>query len=283
MSLSVQVPALVAAWKLTKDERYAVQAVRHLRAWFVDERTRMNPNLQYAQAIHGRFTGRGIGIIDTIHLVEVARAVEVLKDSRSLKMSDLGGVIHWFNDYLHWLTTSKNGIDEREAKNNHGTCWVMQVAAFSQLVGNQELLNYCRDRFKTVLVPNQIAADGSFPEELRRTKPYGYSLFNLEALATICQILSTGKDNLWIFALPDGRSVARALAYMFPYIKDKKSWPLKPDVMYDEDWPMRQNSLLFGGEALDHPEYIALWMTLPPDSRVDEVIRNFFIRQPVLW
>jgi hypothetical protein len=283
MRLSVQVPALVAAWKLTKDERYAVQAVRHLRAWFVDERTRMNPNLQYAQAIHGRFTGRGIGIIDTIHLVEVARAVEVLKDSRSLKMSDLGGVIHWFNDYLHWLTTSKNGIDEREAKNNHGTCWVMQVAAFSQLVGNQELLNYCRDRFKTVLVPNQIAADGSFPEELRRTKPYGYSLFNLEALATICQILSTGKDNLWIFALPDGRSVARALAYMFPYIKDKKSWPLKPDVMYDEDWPMRQNSLLFGGEALDHPEYIALWMTLPPDSRVDEVIRNFFIRQPVLW
>jgi hypothetical protein len=283
MRLSVQVPALVAAWKLTKDERYATHAVKHLRAWFVDEGTRMNPNLQYAQAIHGRFTGRGIGIIDTIHLVEVARAVEVLKDSRSLKMSDLGGVMQWFNDYLLWLTTSKNGIEEREAKNNHGTCWVMQVAAFSQLVGNQELLAYCRNRFKKVLVPNQIAADGSFPEELRRTKPYGYSLFNLEALATICQILSTGKDNLWTFALPDGRGVGRALAYMFPYIKDKKSWPLQPDVMYDADWPMRQTSLLFGGKALDHFEYIAVWKMLPPDSRVDEVIRNFFIRQPILW
>jgi hypothetical protein len=283
MRLSVQVPALVAAWKLTKDERYATHAVKHLRAWFVDEGTRMNPNLQYAQAIHGRFTGRGIGIIDTIHLVEVARAVEVLKDSRLLKMSDLGGVMQWFNDYLLWLTTSKNGIEEREAKNNHGTCWVMQVAAFSQLVGNQELLAYCRNRFKKVLVPNQIAADGSFPEELRRTKPYGYSLFNLEALATICQILSTGKDNLWTFALPDGRGVGRALAYMFPYIKDKKSWPLQPDVMYDADWPMRQTSLLFGGKALDHFEYIAVWKMLPPDSRVDEVIRNFFIRQPILW
>ena len=283
MRLSVQVPALVAAWKLTKDERYATHAVKHLRAWFVDEGTRMNPNLQYAQAIHGRFTGRGIGIIDTIHLVEVARAVEVLKDSRSLKMSDLGGVMQWFKDYLLWLTTSKNGIEEREAKNNHGTCWVMQIAAFSHLVGNQELLEYCRDRFKKVLVPNQIAADGSFPEELRRTKPYGYSLFNLEALATICQILSTGKDNLWTFALPDGRGIGRALAYMFPYIKDKKSWPLQPDVMYDADWPMRQTSLLFGGKALDHFEYIAVWKMLPPDSRVDEVIRNFFIRQPILW
>src|SRR6185369_13552153 len=110
--MSIQVPALVAAWKLTQDTRYASHAVKHLRAWFVDEQTRMNPNLQYAQAIHGRFTGRGIGIIDTIHLVEVARAIEVLKDSRSLKMSDLGGVIQWFNDYLIWLTTSKNGIEE---------------------------------------------------------------------------------------------------------------------------------------------------------------------------
>src|SRR5262249_6645688 len=68
MRLSVQVPALVAAWKITKDSRYATQAARHLRAWFIDERTRMNPRLKYAQAIHGRVTGRGTGIIDTVHL-----------------------------------------------------------------------------------------------------------------------------------------------------------------------------------------------------------------------
>src|SRR5689334_4283311 len=96
MRLSVQVPALVAAWKLTGDERYARHAVNHLRAWFIDEKTKMNPNLQYAQAIHGRFTGRGIGIIDTIHLVEVVRAIEWLKDSRSLNTTELGGVIQWF-------------------------------------------------------------------------------------------------------------------------------------------------------------------------------------------
>src|SRR5438067_12083579 len=199
MRLSVQVPALVAAWKLTKDKRYAAKAAEHLRAWFIDERTRMNPNLRYAQAIHGITTGRGIGIIDTIHLVEVARAIEVLKDSSALSMTELGSITQWFKDYLVWMTTSKNGIDEREAKNNHGTCWVMQVAAFAQLVGDQKLLEFCRERFKRVIVPHQIAQDGSFPEELRRTKPYGYSLFNLEAMATICQILSTSRDNLFTF------------------------------------------------------------------------------------
>src|SRR6185369_16174344 len=117
---------------------------------------------------------------------------------------------------------SKNGIEERDAKNNHGSCWVMQVAAFAQLTGDQKLLDYCRDRFKRVLVPNQIAANGSFPEELRRTKPYGYSLFNLEALATIAQILSTSPDNLWTFETPDGRGLRKAFAYMLPFIRDKK-------------------------------------------------------------
>jgi hypothetical protein len=283
MRFSVQLPALVAAWKLTKDERYAKHAVKHLRAWFIDEQTRMNPNLQFAQAIHGRFTGRGIGIIDTIHLVEVARAIDLLKDSTALNTTDLGGVIQWFTAYLKWMTTSKNGADERDAKNNHGTCWVMQVAAFAQLVGDQDLMNYCRNRFKTVLVPNQIAVDGSFPEELRRTKPYGYSLFNLDALTTICELLSSQKDNLWTFSTTDGRGVSKAVAYMYPYIKDKKSWPLKPDVMYDAEWPMRHSSLLFAARALGHPEYVELWKKLPADSKVDEVIRNFFIRQPVLW
>ena len=283
MRLSVQVPALVAAWKITKTRRYAEHAVLHLRAWFIDEQTRMNPNLQYAQAIHGITTGRGIGVIDTIHLVEVARAIEVLKDSPALSMNDLGAITQWFKDYLTWMTTSKNGIEERNAKNNHGTCWVMQVAEFAQLTGNQELLAYCRDRFKTVLVPNQIAADGSFPEELRRTKPYGYSLFNLEAMATVAEILSTSQDNLWTFQLPDGRGLGKAFGYMAPYIKDKKSWPLKPDVMYDDQWPMRQSSLLFAGLALKRADYLDLWKRLPADSNVEEVIRNFFIRQPVLW
>lgn len=283
MRLSVQMPALVAAWKLTRDKRYAAHAAAHLRAWFIDENTRMNPNLQYAQAIHGRTIGRGTGIIDTIHLVEVARAIEILKDSSALSMTELGAIQQWFKDYLTWMTTSKNGIEERDAKNNHTTCWVMQVAAFAQLTGDQKLLAYCRERFKTVIVPNQIAVDGSFPEELRRTKPYGYSLFNLEAMATVCQILSTPQDSLFLFQTADGRGFRKAMEYMAPFIRDKKSWPLKPDVMYDKEWPMRQSSLLFAGMAFKRQDYLDLWKTLPADSNVEEVIRNFFIRQPVLW
>ena len=47
--LSQHVPALVAAWKLARDRRYAQHAAEHLRAWFLKPETRMNPNLQFAQ------------------------------------------------------------------------------------------------------------------------------------------------------------------------------------------------------------------------------------------
>nr|WP_229265161.1 alginate lyase family protein [Duganella sp. 1224] len=280
---SMQMPALAAAWRISGDGRYARHAVDHLHAWFIGPDTRLNPNLQYAQAISGVTKGRGIGIIDTVHLVEVARAIEVLRDGGQLAADEQAGIERWFTEYLHWLTSSKNGHDERDAKNNHGTCWLLQVAAFAHLTGDQQLLATARERFKTVLLPTQLAADGSLPLELKRTKPYGYALFDLEALAALCQILSTPDDNLWTYATPDGRSMAKAMAWMAPYIRDKRAWPLPPDVMYDKQWPMRHASLLFAGRALGRADYLALWAGLPADSTVEEVNRNFFIRQPVLW
>ena len=272
--LSLIVPALAAAYLLTKKRTYADHAALHLRAWFVDAATRMNPDLQYAQAIHGRFTGRGIGIIDTLHLVEVARAVQKLP----LAAADLAGVKQWFASYLQWMTTHPYGIAERDAANNHGTCWVAQVAAFAHLTGDAELTAFCRDRFQKVLIPDQEAADGSFPKELARTKPYGYSIFNLDAFAIIAQTL-----DLWKWQLPDGRGMAHAMEYLYPYLLDKANWPLKADVMYFEQWPVRQPCLLFAGLALNRPEYIALWRKLEPDPTVEEVLRNYPVRQPLLW
>jgi hypothetical protein len=281
--LSLAVPALAAAWRLTRDGRYAVHAGRHLRAWFVDEATRMNPHLRYAQAIQGRVSGRGVGIIDTLHLVEVARAVEALDRAPGLSPAERKAVRGWFAAYVEWMTTHEYGIAERDAKNNHATCWVLQVVAFARLAGREDLVRLCRERFKAVLLPDQMAPDGSFPQETRRTKPYAYSLFNLEAMAGIAQLLSTPADDLWSFTLPDGRGLRRGMAFMAPFMRDRSRWPYAKDVMYDAEWPMRQSSLLFAALALGEPGYLELWSKLPADSEVEEVIRNFFIRQPVLW
>ena len=281
--LSQIVPALVAAYRLTGDDRYARQAVLHLRAWFVDESTRMSPNLLYAQAIKGRVTGRGTGIIDTIHLVEVARAAWVLEQVGYLTGEALAGTKRWFRQYLEWITTHPYGIDERNSGNNHSAAWALQVAEFAHLVGDAARLDSTRRFFRETLVPGQMAADGSFPRELARTKPYGYSLFQLDVMAGVAQALSTTGDDLWTFTTPDGRGMRQALAFMYPFIKDKHTWPKPPDVMYYDQWPVRHPALLFGGLAFQEPSYLALWKTLDPDPTVDEVIRNYPIRQPLLW
>lgn len=276
--LGVQLPALAAAYKVTKDARYATQAEKHLHAWFVDPETRMNPNLEHAQAIIGVNTGRGIGVIDTLHLVEVARAVSVLKAARS-KVDVYAPTVAWFDAYLTWMTTSKNGVDERDQKNNHGTCWALQAAEFARLAGRKAELDLARERIKA-LIPGQIAADGSQPLELARTKPYGYCLFNLDVLAACAQVMG---DGLWTWKGATGGSIADALAWMAPFIADKKTWPKPPDVEAWDGWPVRQPSLLFGGLALKRQDYLDLWKRLDPDPVEAEIIRNYPIRQPVLW
>ena len=281
--LSRGVGALGAAFKITGDRKYADAAAAHLRAWFVTPATRMNPSLLYSQAILGSVTGRGVGIIDTIHLIEVAAAIEVMSARGAIAPADALPIKAWFREYLTWLTTSDYGIDERERGNNHGTCWVMQVAAFARMLGDEPQLAFCRARYKTWLLPNQMFTDGSFPLEMRRTKPYGYALFQLDQLATVAQILSTPGDNLWTFTLPDGRSLKKAVEFMYPFIADKSRWTLPKDVMFFEYWPVRHASLVFAGLAYREAKYIDLWKKLPADPVMTEIQRNMPVRYPSLW
>lgn len=281
--LSIQMPALTAAWLLTGGREFADHAAAHLRAWFVDPATRMNPNLEYAQAIHGRDTGRSIGIIDTVHLVEVAQAALVLERGKAIDPDVGRGTKRWFAGYLNWLTTSSRGLEERAAKNNHGSCWVLQAAEFAIYTGNEVVRGSCREQFRNALVPDQIAPDGRLPLELARTKPYSYSLFDLDILGMNAQVLSTADDNLWQYRLPNGSGLQAAFQFMVPYIRNKPSWPFRHDVEYYNDLPVRQPSLLFAGLAYDQPGYLLLWERLNPEPTIPEIIRNHPVRQPLLW
>jgi hypothetical protein len=275
--------ALSSAWKITGDEKYLRQALLHCKAWFVDTATLMSPNLLYAQAIKGRASGRGVGIIDAIQLMEVTQGLMVMQNAGGMDKQLLSAIKNWFSQFLEWLTTHKYGKDEMNAANNHGTCWVMQAAAFSKFVGNTQLIEFCSNRYKTVLLPNQMAPDGSFPQELRRTKPYGYSIFNLDAMATICQLLSSDKDDLWNFQTPDGRSIRKGIEYLYPFIEDKTKWPYKQDVMYWENWPVAQPFLVFGAHAFNNKEWFNTWKNLDHSPNVEEVIRNLPVRNPLIW
>jgi hypothetical protein len=318
--------ALASAYLINPDERYAEQAFLHARAWFMDVETLMSPHLRFAQAIKGRFTGRGIGIIDTIHLLEVARALQVLENSKAALKTDYIIFRNWFADYLGWLTTHPYGLDESRALNNHGTCWTLQVAGFASFTGNDSLLQVCRGRFQDIHLPGQMAADGSFPKEIARTKPYGYSLFNLDAMVMICQVLENSRGtrheaqgtsdkgrgmrgnavrheaqgtsdkrrvtsdkgrgmrgDLWTITIDEGRSIRKGVDFLLPYVRDKKQWPFKQDVMYWDEWPVAHPFLLFSAIAYRDDSIFQTWAELNHEPSTEEVIRNLPVRHPLIW
>lgn len=306
--LSQAVPALTAGYLLTRREDFARAAAAHLTAWFVTPETRMNPNLQYAQGYPGGPMGRSYGIIDTLHLVETARAAGFLKGTLG---ANFVAVQQWFREYLEWMKTSVPGQKERDATNNHAIAWALQAAEFARLTGDNLTREEVRTRFETVQLPVQENAAGGFPRELARTKPFGYSIFQFDIATTLgwslgilvpkasdapaakpSGLISQGFPNAPASAKsmpgPDNDAAARealcrAAAFLFPYLNDKSKWPYPHDVQHWESWPVRSPGLLFAGLACGHPDYIALWRRLDPDPTDPEIIRNFPVRQPLLW
>ena len=277
------VAALAAAYRLTRDERYAAKAVEFLDVFLLDARTRMHPHLKYAQAIPGRSPGRGIGIIDTLHLIEIPKAIGALRGARALTEEREAGLRRWFGDYKDWMLASANGQEEANEKNNHAVAFWLQVAVFADYVGDEAALAECRARFTQKFIAVQMAADGGFPLELARTKPYAYSLFQLDNMATLGWVLSDARTDYWRYTLPDGRGLAKGVDFMTPYVSDKSKWQRPPDVQAWEGWPARPVYLLFAGLAMDRPALLELWKRLEDDPTDPEVRRNRAITQPLLW
>ena len=272
-----------SAYIITKDKKYAEAIKKHTYAWFVNPKTKMNPNLLYAQAIKGRHTGRGIGIIDAIHLMEVVRTITILEKDQLIEEKKLSQIKQWFSDFVTWLTTHEYGLKEMIHPNNHGTCWNMQVGMYAKFIGNEEIYKQCQERYMNKILPSQMAENGSFPLEMERTKPYGYALFNLDAMTMNCLILSDVQTDLWNYTTEDGKTIKKALEFMAPFVADKASWPLEPDVMYWENWPIAHPSFLFGAIQFKNEGYFKLWAKNKHFLEVREVIRNVPIRNPLIW
>ena len=90
--------------------------LKHLRVWFINSETRMNPNMNFAQAIKGICPGRGVGLIDAIHLVEPARAISVLNDMDAIDKELYKSLQKWFAELLNWMNTHEYGIRRKRKK-----------------------------------------------------------------------------------------------------------------------------------------------------------------------
>lgn len=214
---------LSLAYYFTKEDKYAKYASKLIRAWFLDEATRQNPNLNFGQGIPGKNTGRGIGIIETRGLFRVIDAAILLQESESWSKEDHLALKQWFSDYLNWLTTSPIGKDEADEHNNHGTYYSVQVIDYALFTGQPNIVASEIEVFKS-RIESQIKADGSQPFELERTKSWDYVNMNLDGYFLVSQLAENSSFNLWQYETKEGKNIKKCLDWILPYLKNEKKW-----------------------------------------------------------
>jgi hypothetical protein len=224
-----RVHALALAWYLTRDAKYAQGAAKHLRVFFLDAATRMNPNLNFAQAVLGVSEGRSFGIIDTRDMPALVDALRLLDGAPGWTASDMNAMVRWCRAYLTWLLESKNGTEERATTNNHGVFYDEQVAALALFVGDTALAKKTIGESAKSRIASQIDGDGKQKRELDRTRPLHYSLFNLDAFTMLAEMGRHVGVDLWHYTAPDGGSIKKALLFVAPYADSTVKFP-KTDI-----------------------------------------------------
>jgi hypothetical protein len=281
---SFTIAALMAAFVLTHEDRYALCAGRHLYAWFVDPATRTVPDFSKAGFDDTSSAATPAGVVDLVPLAEIARALSFLPDTAALSPPDLATTQGWFASLIAWLNEDRNAFIAREAKDHTASAWLLLATAISRSLGDDATLEGCRHRFRRPTIRNQINALGEFPHEITTAFPYRNTLLNFDLLATAAQLLSTPFDNLWSFELEDGPGMRSVAAYLYPAIHDRSKWPQIADPEYFRDLPGRRPALLFAGRAFDRPEYIDLYRSLAdPTNTPEPIAASFPISQPLLF
>lgn len=216
---------LALAHFYTSEDAYAAHAAHLIRTWFLDPDLRMNPHLQYGQAIPGRVEGRGIGIIDTTRLIQVIDAAGLLHKTDFWSDEDHTALQAWFSEYLDWLQTSDHGRNERRTSNNHGTFYDAQVASFALFVGDTDNAKDVLQTAKERRVTSHIKPDGRQPHELERAISFHYSRFNLDAMFMLARFGEHVDLDLWNYSSDETGGIRAAFDYIIPYLDPDEEWP----------------------------------------------------------
>lgn len=225
--MSNDVFILAKAYFYSADEKYVIKAKDILCEFFLNEETKMNPNLKYAQFIPGLNDGRGIGIIETTSLINVIEAVGLLSDSPNWTKDVDTGIKEWMSDYLNWLLTHPNGIAERKAANNHGTHYDRQCVTMYIFLNEIDKAKDYIIKYTIPRLESQVLADGSQPHELKRTKSWNYTTMNLLGFVELAKLAQISGVNLSNYNKNGQIYIKSMIDWFVPYLKKEKEWTWK--------------------------------------------------------
>ena len=225
---------LALAYHLTGDEKYGSEAGRFLRGFFLDAETKMNPHLDYGQSVPGKATGRGWGLIDTRGFMILPDVLRLLEKCPAWTAKDREGMKAWWTAYGNWMQTSKIGLQEKKAPNNHGAAYDVQLSAVLVMAEKEEDAKKVLGESLPARLDAHINPDGKQPRELARTKSWSYSCFNLKNICKGAVMAQSLGIDLWSHEGEGGRgSLRKAMLYLVPFLKNPEGWAEKQITKFD--------------------------------------------------
>lgn len=222
LDMTSDVKKLAVAYYFTGKEEYAAKAAQQLRVFFLDPATRMQPNLNFAQAIPGLYTGRCYGLIETRNLVEIPDALALMSGSKSIDTKLVSGLQDWFRQFTDWAMTSPLGSAEGRVENNHGTFHDAEVVDFALFTGDEALARKVLETTTKPRIATQLQPDGAQPLELARTRPWNYVTMNMLGWVRLARLAEKVDIDLWNYVLPDGRGLHAGVVWLKPYLLKEK-------------------------------------------------------------
>ncbi|AMJ88211.1 alginate lyase family protein [Alteromonas sp. Mac1] len=224
---------LALAGYVFSSDNYLETAYRHIKTWFINPETVMNPNFNFAQVVMGRNDNKGTasGLIEMKDLYFFLDAVRIVKKSKFWQEEDSGVIDKWFAEYYQWLNSSAQGLAETKAKNNHGNSYDLQVFAIASFLGltNEMYDIYVRAGSR---IKSHVELNGEQPHELKRTTTAHYTAFNLHLWISLDTLVQNTLGRSYFNSVQFyGNESMRAL-------EKASEWVLSYGVL--PEWPFKQ-------------------------------------------
>lgn len=228
-----RVEIMSVLYYITGDKLYAKACTEQLRAWFTDAETGINPNMSYSQIVPGHTNMRGTGIIDSRRFVKAILMSQLIEGSKVWTETDRKQLKAWAETYCYWLEHSTQGRKESKAINNHGLWYdaihIMLLAYLDRKTDIGQAVSSTMAK-----LGEQIADNGSLPQELQRTLSLHYSTFAMEALVTVAHVVEPFGINLWKETTTKGTGMQDIVNFLIPYYLEPETWPHKQIRPFDK-------------------------------------------------
>jgi hypothetical protein len=231
-TLAERLQYLCVAYYLTGRAAYRRAVSKQLNVWFLDKKTRMKPNFEYAQVQPGYNDNKGqsYGLAELSRFTKIVESLMLFDCAQGLSKKERRKLKAWFSDFQDWLLNSRQWHIISKANNNNITSsGYLALVEMSLFTGDTRVASQLAGEYKERVIEKQIEDDGKQPAELKRADGFGYSVGNLEEIIDFCLVMENMGSH---FYKENQNKIDAAFGYLYQFVNNHEAFPYQQNASW---------------------------------------------------